>query len=199
MASASSFSPSTTVATNLWSAGYPRSPTAGSATINYATVLDTSIAHVEAGGEGYSRALFAASPAVGPGHVLAALEVAHNDGPWIHPDDYRKVNGVLRYSQGDAVNGFSLTAMGYHGDWNSTDQVAERAISEGLIGRFGSLDPTDGGHSYRYSASGDWQHSTGTSSTKITAYGIGYDLALFSNVTYFLNDRRLTEYHARAA
>ena len=44
------------------------------------------------------------------------------------PDSYRKFNGVLRYSQGDTVNGLSLTAMGYHGDWNSTDQVAQRAV-----------------------------------------------------------------------
>ncbi len=164
--------------------------TAGSSNINYANVLERSIAHVEVGGEGYARAVFAASPRVGRGHVVAALEVAHNDGPWIHPDDYRKVNGVLRYSQGDTVNGFSLTAMGYHGEWNSTDQVAQRAIASGAIGRFGAIDPTDGGHSYRYSGTGDWQRGSdnGNASTRITAYGIGYDLSLFSNFTYYLND-----------
>src|SRR6266849_2933914 len=88
----------------------------------------------------------------------------------------------------DRVNGFSLTAMGYHGQWNSTDQVAQRAINEGRIGRFGSLDPTDGGHAYRYSASADWQQSTSKSLTKVTAYGIASDLSLFSDFTYFLND-----------
>ena len=164
--------------------------TAGSSNINYANVLEQSIAHVEAGGEGYARAVFAVSPPVGAGHVIAALEVAHNDGPWVHPDDYRKLNGVLRYSQGDSINGFSLTAMGYHGQWNSTDQVPQRAITSGLIDRFGAIDPTDGGHTYRYSATGDWQRasSNGNASTRITAYGIGYDLDLFSNFTYDLND-----------
>jgi hypothetical protein len=80
--------------------------------------------------------------------------------------------------------------MGYHGQWNSTDQVARRAISAGLIDRFGALDPSDGGHTSRYSASGDWQRgsSNGNASTRVTAYGIGYDLALFSNFTYDLND-----------
>jgi hypothetical protein len=162
--------------------------TAGSSTINYANVLEKSIAHVEAGAEGYARGLFAGSPQAGRGHVVAALEIAHNDGPWIHPDDYRKVNGVLRYSQGDSVNGFSLTAMGYHGEWNSTDQVPRRAISSGLIDRFGAIDPSDGGHTYRYSATGDWQHSSrnGDASTRVIAYGIGYDLGLFSNFTYYL-------------
>jgi hypothetical protein len=164
--------------------------TAGSANINYANVLEQSIAHVELGGEGYARAIFAASPQVGGGHVGAALEVAHNDGPWVRPDDYQKINGVLRYSQGDAVNGFSLTAMGYHGRWNSTDQVADRAIASGLINRFGAIDPTDGGKTYRYSGTGDWQRSSsnGNASTRVTAFGIGYGLNLFSDFTYYRND-----------
>jgi len=162
--------------------------TAGSANINYASVLDHPIAHVEAGGQGYGRVILAASPSVGTGHLLAAIEASHNDGPWDHPDDYRKINGVVKYSRGDTLNGWSLTAMGYHGDWNSTDQVPQRAITEGLIDRFGAIDPTDGGHSYRYSVSGDWQHSTGDAVTNVTVYGIGYDLDLFSNFTFYLDD-----------
>jgi hypothetical protein len=50
-------------------------------------------------------------------------ELNHNDGPWVRPDDYKKVNGVLRYSRGDNRNGFSLTGMGYWANWESTDQV----------------------------------------------------------------------------
>jgi hypothetical protein len=53
------------------------------------------------GQNGYRRALLADSPALGGGHLLYALEALHNDGPFVHPDDYRKLNGVLRYSQGD--------------------------------------------------------------------------------------------------
>lgn len=162
--------------------------TAGSSNINYANMLDRPIVHVEAGGEGYGRALVAASPQVGPGHLVAALELAHNDGPWVHPDDYQKVNGVLRYSQGDSVNGWSITGMGYHGRWNSTDQVAQRAVASGRTDRFGVIDPSDGGHTYRYSGSLDWQRSSSNALTKITAYGLGYDLDLFSNFTYYLND-----------
>jgi hypothetical protein len=162
--------------------------TAGSSTITYATSLDRPIAHVDLGGEGYERAVFAGSPTISNGHLLAALDAAHNDGPWVHPDNYRRVNAVVRYSQGDAVNGWAVTAMGYRGQWDSTDQVAQRAIADGLIGPFGAIDPTDGGQSYRYSGSVDWQHGTQNTMTKVTAYGIGYDLHLFSNFTYYLND-----------
>ena len=162
--------------------------TAGSSNINYATMLDRPIAHVDFGGEGYGRVVVAASPEVGAGHLLGAFEAAHNDGPWVHPDGFHKFNGVLRYSRGDSVNGLSVTAMAYHRQWNATDQVAVRAITDGLVSRFGAIDPTDGGHSYRYSGSVDWQRGTGTTLTKVTAYGIGYDLHLFSNFTYHLDD-----------
>ena len=162
--------------------------TAGSSNINYATALDRPIVHVEGGAEGYGRILAAASPRVGSGHLLAAFELAHNDGPWDHPDAYRKVNGVVRYSEGDVTNGWAVTAMGYLGRWNSTDQVPQRALASGALGRFGAVDPTDGGHTYRYSTSLDWQRGTGRTLTKVTAYGIAYDLDLFSNFTYALSD-----------
>ena len=162
--------------------------TSGSANINYASVLDTPIVRVGGGGEGFGRAMAAASPSLGSGRALAAIEVERNDGPWVRPDRYQKVNGVLRYSRGDAVNGFSVTGMGYRATWNATDQVPERAIEKGLIGRFGALDPTDGGDTYRYSGTVEWQRTRNNATTKVIAYGIGYDLNLFSNFTFFLDD-----------
>ncbi|MFN7984509.1 MAG: TonB-dependent receptor [Vicinamibacterales bacterium] len=162
--------------------------TAGSANINYASVLDKNIVRVGGGGQGFGRALVAASPAAAGGHVLAALEVEHNDGPWVRADNFRKINGLLRFSKGDAVNGFTVTGMAYKATWNSTDQVPERAIDSGLIDRFGGIDNTDGGDTYRYSGSFEWQRSSGTATTKVVAYSIGYNLNLFSNFTYFLDD-----------
>jgi TonB-dependent receptor-like protein/carboxypeptidase family protein len=162
--------------------------TAGSANINYASVLDRPLARIGGGGEGFGRAVVAASPNAGTGHLLAAFETEHNDGPWDNPDNYRKVNGVLRYNRGDAVNGLSVTAMGYRAKWNSTDQVPRRAVDEGVIDRFGAIDPTDGGDTYRYSGTVEWQRSRNNATTKIVGYGIGYDLNLFSNFTFFLDD-----------
>ena len=162
--------------------------TAGASNITYATSLDKPIVHLEAGAYGYGRALVAASPAVGAGHLLAAFETSTDDGPWSVADAYRKLNGVLRYSQGNAVNGFSLTAMGYHGRWNATEAAPQRAVQEGLIGRFGSVDPTDAGHTYRYSVAGDWQRGDASSVTSITAFGLVYDLDLISNFTFYLDD-----------
>ena len=162
--------------------------TAGSANINYVNALDAAIVRVGGGDEGFARALAAASHKVGDGRVLGAFEVEHNDGPWVRPDDYRKVNGVVRYTRGNAVNGYSITGMGYRATWDSTDQVPLRAIDSGLIDRFGGIDNTDGGNTYRYSGSFEWQRSGNDASTKIVAYGIGSNLNLFSDFTYVLDD-----------
>ena len=161
---------------------------AGAANINYVNQLEHPIVRVSAGNNGWGRLFGAASPRIGDGYLLGALEVNHNDGPWVQPDDYRKINGVLRYSRGDNRNGFSLTGMGYWGDWDSTDQVPERAISEGLIPRFGLIDATDGGKANRQSLAADYQRSIGPSSLRATGFLLHNSLNLFSNFTYFLDD-----------
>lgn len=67
---------------------------AGSADISYVNVLDRPQLSLSGGGQGWSRVFGAASPRVGRGHVLTALELSTNDGPWERPDDMRKVNAV---------------------------------------------------------------------------------------------------------
>jgi hypothetical protein len=165
---------------------------AGAATINYANVLDGPIARLSGGGQGWGRLLHAASPRVGRGNLLYALELNHNDGPWTRGDDYRRVNGVLRYSEGDARNGLSITAMGYRGTWDSTDQLPARAIDSATdnsgIGRFDTLDLSSGGETYRYSLSADLQRTTTHGTTKYSVFGAAYGLDLFSNFTFFLDD-----------
>lgn len=175
---------------------------AGAASINYANALDAPILRLSAGGQGWGRLLHAASPRVGRGHLLYALELNHNDGPWTRGDDYRRVNGVLRYSEGDARNGLSITAMGYRGTWDSSDQIPARAIGSvepgnasigsipigRAIERFDTLDLSAGGETYRYSLSADLQRTTTRGTTKYSVFGAAYGLGLFSNFTYFLDD-----------
>jgi hypothetical protein len=161
---------------------------AGAANINYVNQLDRPMLQLSSGNDGWGRIFGAASPRVGGGVLLGALEVNHNDGPWVRPDDYRKLNGVLRYSRGDNRNGFSLTGMGYWADWDSTDQVPARAFESGLISRFGLLDASDGGRANRQSVAAEFQHSSGPSSLRGTAFVLHNSLNLFSNFTYFLDD-----------
>lgn len=161
---------------------------AGAAHIDYARKLDGTLAQLSLGENGYQRALLAASPAAGKGNLLYALEVFHNDGPWSVPERNKKLNGVLRYSEGTRFDGFSVTAMAYRADWAASDQVPQRAIDSGLIGRYGSLDPSSGGKTQRLSLSADWARRGASSRTQAAAWLLDYRLDLFSNFTYALND-----------
>ena len=161
---------------------------AGALAVRYAEVLDHGIAKLGVGQNGFRRALLAHSPVVGKGNLLYALELFHNDGPFARGDDFNKVNGVLRYSEGTAANGFNVTAMAYKARWNATDQIPQRAVTDGRLGRFDLVDPTDGGKAERYSLSGNWRADSDAGATKVNAYVIANRLALFSNFTYFLDD-----------
>jgi len=161
---------------------------AGSINVNYLNALDRPLIKLEGGENAFGRVLLAASSTLGTGRVLYALEGYHSDGPWENPDDYRRINGVLRYSRGNQQNGLSLTAMGYSGRWRSTDQVPARAVRSGALGRFGAIDATDRGRTHRYSLSLEWRKSTGLGLTQVKAYAIDYGLDLLSDFTYFLND-----------
>jgi outer membrane receptor protein involved in Fe transport len=161
---------------------------AGAARINYIDRLDPGLVLVTAGSFGYWRLLAAKSYPAWVGDLLVAGEVHTYNGPWEVPDNLRKFSGVLRYSQGTADDGFSITGMGYVNRWTATDQIATRAVNSGLIGPFGSLDPTDGGNSSRFSLSSRFIHTSETGVTRLDAYAIRSTLALFNNFTYFLND-----------
>jgi TonB dependent receptor/TonB-dependent Receptor Plug Domain len=161
---------------------------AGAVELAYADKLPKGIANAALGQNGYRRFLLANSTAAADGNALFAVEALHNDGPFTRPDDYRKLNGVLRYSQGDRANGWHIAAMGYSAKWNSTDQIPLRAVQAGELGRFDLIDATDGGNSHRYSLSGDWRRSDENSSTEVAAHVTHWKLNLFSNFTYFLDN-----------
>src|SRR5258706_491160 len=127
-----------------------------------------------------------ASAPAGYGNLFFAGELAHYDGPWQNPDDAHKVNGVVRYSQGTPDNGLSVTGMAYSNKWNSTDQVPLRAIDSGLIGRFGALDPTDGGNTERFSLSARMVKSEDDGFWKANVYAVKSTLDLYNDFTWCL-------------
>jgi len=159
---------------------------AGSAHVEYFKTLPQNFLKVEGGMYTYGRTVFGASQRLGFGSLMLGGEAYYDDGPWKHPDAYSKFNGLLTYSQGGDANGVSITARGYHGKWHSSDQIPVDAVP--LVGLYGTLNPTDGGHSQRCSLQAE-VHRQGTSSaSRILAYGFYYDLDLFSDFTYFLTD-----------
>ncbi len=161
---------------------------AGAASIDYVRRLDAGFAEAGLGQRGFRRVLAAASPPLGDGTLLIAAEGLRNDGPWEVAENLRKTNAVVRYSQGTDVDGFDVTLLAYGARWDATDQVAQRALDRGLIGRYGTLDPTTGGTTARVSLSVQWAARTDDAITRANGYAFRYRLNLFSNFTYFLDD-----------
>lgn len=161
---------------------------AGVARIRYFDRVPKTTASVTYGSNNYVRGVAANSTDLGRGTLLYAFEGVSNDGPWSLPQDLRKVNGVLRYSEGSEVQGFNVSLMAYDSKWTSTDQIPRRAVDGGILGLYGNVDPTDGGHTSRYSLSFSGRAPMAAGSASVDAYLIDYALDLWSNFTYFLSN-----------
>lgn len=159
----------------------------GTARIKYVDRIDNQLS-VAVGTVGDQRVFGAATRPFGAGRLLAAAELVRLDGPWDHPDDVHKLNAVLRYSEGVAADGFALTAMAYRNRWNATTDQPARAVAQGLVSRFGSLDPSDGGRAERYSLSGRYAAAWDDWQLKASAYAIHSRLTLWNDFTHLLDD-----------
>jgi outer membrane receptor protein involved in Fe transport len=120
--------------------------------------------------------------------VMGGFYLGHVDGPYDHSDNFRKIDAVLRYSHGAPEDGYDLTAMYYNGKGNFTTDQPLRALQSGLIGRFGSLDPSDGSLSERLSLSGHYAARGEGWRFTANAYAIRQRMTLFNDFTHFLDD-----------
>jgi hypothetical protein len=160
--------------------------TAGAAQMTYVDTLPHDIASVSAGTLGDYRGMTAMSRPWGAGNFLIATEYDHVDGPWVIPDNFNEGNLVARYSQGNADNGFSFTGMYMNDAFHATNQIPQRAVTEGLISNFGAIDQTDGGQSERYSLSAKYVSTDDQWQVKANIYAIGYRLDLWNDFDYFI-------------
>jgi outer membrane receptor protein involved in Fe transport len=155
---------------------------AAAGTLRFATRtrFERPFAEVQAGQFGYLRGLAGGSTALGSGDLLGIFEGTLSNGPWDLDEDLQKFNSLVKWSTPAVRVGLSA----YTARWNATDQVPERAIADGTIGRFGFIDPDLGGSSTRISLNLD---GTGER-TRWSAYAIRSSFSLTSNFTYLLDD-----------
>ncbi len=160
---------------------------AGAAHISLFDALPCDLVSLTLGEQGYRRALVMNRSPLADGSLLYAIEAAHNDGPWEHPDKFHRLNGVLRYATGNDDERSTLTAMAYSAGWNASDQVPRSAVDAGVIGRFGAIDPSDHGQTARFSLSYTRQRKLDDGRFDLNAYAVQSRLDLFSNFTFFLD------------
>jgi hypothetical protein len=160
----------------------------GSVRINYRNTIPDQVS-VTAGTSGFQRVFTAGSEVLAGGNLLGVVELQHYDGPFATPDDARKENAVLRFSEGDEHDGYSVSGMYYHQTWTNTTDIPVRAITGGLVAdRFGTLDPTDGGHAQRASLSTNYRATLGDGQFSAGGYFIYNQLHLYNDYTHCLFD-----------
>ena len=161
---------------------------AGGAEFHLVRTLARPFVSLRGGANGFARVAAGGSRLAGPGALLVAGELKAYDGPWLRAEGVQKSSGVVRYSLDRGTSRFSVLGMAYRNRWNSNDQIALRAVDEGVVSRFGQIDSTNGGASQRYSLSAGWRRVGTRSVQNLDLFAVRSDLTLFSNFTYFLDD-----------
>ena len=119
-----------------------------------------------------------------------ASEFNYTNGPTENKQFFKRFNIFGKYNRAIS-NHTQLTASisSFSSKWDASGQIPERAVEIGIINRFGSIDPTEGGNTERHNANFLLAH-TFANGTKWEnqAYYSRYKFNLYSNFTFFLND-----------
>lgn len=121
--------------------------------------------------------------------ALIAAEAYTQDGPFERPEELGRLNlfARLRHELSPTLAA-TLTTMHYAADWYASGQIPRRAVAAGLMSRFGTLDPTEGGATQRHSDSLRIEAAFDVFDFEALLYRVQYDWRLFSNFTFFLDD-----------
>lgn len=119
-----------------------------------------------------------------------AGEFNYTDGATINRQNFNRFNVFGKYNL--AISDHTqLTASlsGFKSKWDASGQIPERAVKAGIIDRFGSIDPTEGGHTERYNANLLLAHTFNNGiSWENQAYYTRNIFSLYSDFTFYLSD-----------
>lgn len=171
--------------------------TAGSVSFHMADHVDESFAKVEIGPDGHKRGVAVESPDLGPGwRMVLAVEGFNEDGPFIHPENFDRLNGYLKVTRVlDPRSELSLTLMAYGGSWNMSGVLPARAVcGEGdgtprpvdysgshCLSRWDSVDPSQGGASQRYMGLTSYRRKLADGDMEAAVYALHSNLQLYPN------------------
>jgi outer membrane receptor protein involved in Fe transport len=171
--------------------------TAGSANLVTRERVPESFLRVELGEFHTQRYVALASPRSGPfagadakARALFAFEGYGSNGPFDHEEDFWRYSafGRLGFTLDEATRlegAFQL----YQADWDASGQIPDRLVGQPGFDRFDSVDPSDGGDTSTERLWLRWEHELSPLSTlEAQAWFLHYDLDLYSDFTFFLND-----------
>ena len=144
-----------------------------------------------AGGE-YStqRYLLMLSPTKNRVRTLFATEGFYTNGPYVNDNQYYRTNLLGKVTTNlTARDELSVKATFLHSRWDGSGEIPFRALTTGILDRFGSSNPYEGGNTLRTIGNANYHYDTTTGGQFFAnAYGQYYRLDLFTDFTLFLKD-----------
>jgi len=168
--------------------------TAGAVSFRTKDVVPENTLQIAGGSWNTQRYLALLSPTRDQVKTLIAVEGYHSDGPFEHSSGYNRVN-IFAKATTQLAPDMKLSVSGsfYEASWSGSGQIPERAVRSGLIDRFGSIDPSEGApYTQRDNLNVNFIW-TPTENETLTAHAYlsYYELSLFNDFTFFLNDPTL--------
>ena len=136
------------------------------------------------------RGLFIASPKLEGAKATFAAEVGRQNGPFDTPENFDRYKLYNRVTLAPSpTSSLTFGEMSYGGNWRGSGQIPARAVEQGLVSRFGSIDPDEGGNTGRHQLFAQYKaHPSQQSEFRALTYVGTYRFNLFSNFTLYLND-----------
>ena len=164
--------------------------TAGAVNFRTRQVVQEGVAQAAGGQFDTQRYLLMFSPTKERVRTLFAAEGYYTNGPFENGNRYFRTNLFGKMTTNlTGRDELSLTGTFLKSQWNGSGEIPFRGITDGTLGRFGAIDPSEGGNTLRSTARLNYHYDT-TSGGQFfaNAYGQYYRLDLFTNFTFFLND-----------
>jgi len=123
-------------------------------------------------------------------NAFIASELFRSNGFFVNNQDFTRFNLHARFnSQLSKQTNLTASFTAFSSKWNASGQIPDRAVEQGIISRYGSIDPTEGGNTSRFNSYLKLVHNSDDGgSWENQVFAIRYDFNLFSNFTFFLRD-----------
>lgn len=112
-----------------------------------------------------------------------------DNGFFDSPQHFKRLNAMAKYTRWGESSRFNIIASHFNSSWNASGQIPERAVDNGTIGWFGSLDASEGGSTSRTNLQFLHKIYLPEGATVSSDFYLSYyTFDLFSDFTFQLND-----------
>ncbi len=166
--------------------------TAGYVSFQTKKKLDHNFVKVEGGSFGFARLAGGINIPLrsNKSNAYIASEYFRTDSYFQSSQKFHRLNVQARFNiQLNSSTKLEAGFSAFDSKWDASGQVPTRAVENGSISRFGSIDNTEGGNTGRYNLFLKSIHDFKNKGLLENQFYVNkYDFSLFSNFTFYLND-----------